>query len=295
MGDVLFDRTVRVDVITSTGTVVGIRNLHISFDVGLRSRGEPNDAVIRIYNLSPTTRNLLREDGAAVRLFAGYAGKADKIFEGTIVTPVSNPDGPVDMVTEIISADGYRELDRSYFSRSYAAGTPIATILRDLVGTLGIPAVFDGLTGEKLLRGRTIEGKIPRVLSRLGGEYDFRWKVDFGTVYLGPRGVPDRNHPTAVLLNSETGLIGTPTVKFERFRGETRRRVVARSLMNANLRPGRLVKIESTRFVVEADKRFRKSADEVTPNGVFLIDEARFQGDNFGGDFDVEVTGYGNG
>lgn len=304
MGTTLFQRELRVEVYTESGTSIILgpspdlekEDLHISFDVNLRTRGEPNDAVINVYNLSPTTRNILREDGASVRLFAGYAGNSDKIYEGTILTPTSNPDGPVDMVTEIISADGYRQLDRTYFAKSYGAGTPILTILSDVATELNLPFDIDPTTiaAATLLRARSFDNKAKRVLKSLTSEFGLSWKIDFGVLKVIPEGTVDRKSPTAVLLNETSGLIGTPSVKFERYKKETRRRVVARSLLNPALRPGRLVKVESNRFVVERDEKFKQSNAEIIPDGVYLIDESKFSGDNFGGDFDVEVTGYGN-
>ena len=322
MGDTLFQRTLRVEVYSETGTSIILgpspdpekEDLHISFDVSLRTRGEPNEAKINIYNLSPTTRNIIREDGAAVRLFAGYAGNADKIYEGTIITPVSNPDGPVDMITEIVSGDGYRQLDRTYFSKSYGAGTPVLTILSDIGSELGLPTEIDPIPilNDTLLRGRSFDNKAKRVLKTLCNEFGLQWKIDFGILKINAVGENDPKSPTAVVLNETSGLIGTPSVKFERYRdyvstkklasgklkdiykNRTRRRVVARSLLNPALRPGRLVTVESNRFVVETDKKFKQSNAEIIPDGVYLIDEARFSGDNFGGDFDVEVTGYGN-
>lgn len=304
MSDVMFDREIRVEIYTETGNVVTLgpspdpekEDLHISFECNLRTRGEPNDATIRIYNLSPTTRNLLREDGAGVRLFAGYVGQVDKIYEGTIIVPTTNPDGNVDTVTEVISGDGYRNLDRSYFAKSYSAGTPVLTILTDVATELGLPFEIDPapVAGLSLLRGRSFDNKLKRVLKELCRDYGLAWKIDYGILKIGLADTVDKTNPTAVVLNETSGLIGTPTVKFERYKKETRRRVVARSLLNPGLRPGRLVKIESDRFIVEVEKRFQKNNSEVTPNGVYLIDEATFSGDNFGGDFDVEVTGYGN-
>ena len=304
MSDVLFDREIRVEVFTEAGTRItlgpapgpDLEPLHISFEVNLRTRGEPNDSTIRLYNLAPPTLNLLRNDGAGVRLFAGYAGKADKIYEGTIIVPTTNPDGAVDTVTEIISSDGYRNLDRSYFSKSYSAGTLVFTVLKDVAESLGLPYEINPETfaTSALLRGRSFDNKARRVLQEVTGDYDLSWKIDYGVLKVGPRDRVDRTSPTAVLLNSETGFIGTPTVKFERYQTETRRRIVARSLLNTGLRPGRMVQVESSRFIVEVDKKFKRSNDEIVPDGVYLIDEATFTGDNFGGDFDVEVTGYGN-
>jgi len=296
MSNVLFNRELRVEIFSESGTVRLIEGLHISFTATLRSRGNPNEATISVYNLAPDTRNALRVDGVGVRLFGGYNGKSDKIFEGTIITPVTNPDDAVNMVTEIYSGDGYRNLNRSFFSKSYASGTLLKVILRDVAGTLGLPFDIDSrvVDGISILRGRSFDSKTKRALNDLSRDFNFNWRINFGVLNIGVVDEADRTSPTAIALNANTGLIGTPTVKFERYKGDTRRRVVAPSLLNAGLRPGRLVEIESKKAVIEYDKKFKNNRSEISTDGVYLIDEVTHSGDNFGGDFDSEVTGYGN-
>lgn len=295
----LFDVKIRVEIISKEGKALtfgdsGEEDLHISFDVKLRTKSKHNEATVKVYNLSANSRNFLRNDGAYMRLYAGFVGDVGKIYEGTIVVPTTSSPDNVNLVTEITSSDGYFKVNRSYFSKTYNAGASIASVINDVVSQIGLPAELHDIPDAVLLRARSFDNKSRRVLNEITKDYGLSWRIDYGVLKIGLSDTVDAIRPTAVVLNEATGLIGVPTVKFERFRGTTQRRVVASSLLQRRLRPGTLVEIKSDRFVVTVDKKFKKDNSEITPDGVYLIDETDLIGDNFGGPFDAKVTGYGN-
>lgn len=297
----LFDPIIELEVFTESGTRIKFpedneRPTHIGFEVQLTSKRKPNEATIRVYNLNEDTRNLIEDEGAGVRLYAGYVDAVGKIFEGTITTATSSPDGNVDNVTTIVSGDGYKNLDRSYFAKSYRAGTQIYSILQEVCGILGLPFSIASEASDlgTLLRGRSFDAKAKKVLTQLCNENGLSWRIDYGVLYIDLMDTEDHTNPEAIILSEETGLIEIPTVTFETYLGVVRRRITAKSLLQVGLRPGRLVEIKSPEQQVTLDKKYKKYASELIATGVYLLDEVRFIGDVFGGPFDTEISGYAN-
>jgi hypothetical protein len=92
------------------------------------SMATSNNATFKIHNLSERTRALIFQDRFQVNssfkrisVEAGYNGELYQVFLGTIFEAHSRLAGP-DILTEITSRDGFRDLTNTKTSRTFEAG-----------------------------------------------------------------------------------------------------------------------------------------------------------------------------
>lgn len=288
-----FDRSVLLNVFTATGKVHSISGLHMSFEFLLRRNSKPNPGRVTVYNLNKSSRALFKEEGTAFEFYGGYGGKIGKCFSGTLTNAISEREN-LDWKTDLIGSDGFKEWSKSYFSKTYAAGTPIVTIYADLALSMGLPIDMDvvGAFGVTLLRGTTYEGKTANVLDEVSADFGYEWSIQYGVIEVVREGENVASNPTAVVVNSRTGLIGTPTITFEKKGKGFKKKVFYRTLLNADIRPNRLVQLKSERFTLNFSDASKKPVPDVAADGLYIADEVKFVGDNFGGPFDNEVLSF---
>jgi len=274
----LFDRAIEV-VVFAGGKSYTIRDLHMTFDIIANRRSKPNQAKIGIYNLSETSRNLLEEKHQGIEFKAGYQKEPVLIFRGTTNNIVNRRAAP-DWYTEIYAGDGQKEFNSAHFNKAYAAGTPVKQILRDLTNALGLPSEIDDQTvGDVLAAGLALSGRVKDCLDQVTADYGLAWSIQHGTVEIVVEGEPPVKDSSAVVLRADTGLIGSPEL--------TEDGVKVRSLLNPAIRPSRLIKIESQDANPSFGKLMEKAKPKRNANGIYIVDVAHYQGDNFGGPFDV--------
>lgn len=302
---ILFDRSVELRVFADNQKITlvkpGEESLDIDFDVVTSSDKEPNRAKIIVYNLSETTRNLIGANHQGVELLAGYSGDTKLIFRGA-TTNVTHEKARPDWITTIYAGDGEKEYTTKIFNKSYSAGSLVFQILKDLAVAMEIPSEinFDEVTAT-LLKGESYSGRVKDVLDQVTKAYGLKWSVQQGVLEITSLLSPIRSQPTAVLLSVDTGMIGSPelierqseeenTKKRGRDKKETRIiGVRVMSLLNPEIRPGRLIKIEAQQTITSLGKLMEVKTPNVTANGVWRCDRAHYYGDNVTGPFDVEV------
>lgn len=258
--------------------------LDYDFDVLLQRRSKPNQATIIVYNLSEVSRNLLTEEGKGIELFAGYGANENRrlIFRGTIANALHEYQAP-NWVTTIYSGDGQKSFDDTLFSKSYSFGTPVKQIIRDCANTMGLPLEFetDKVDFQDILYGESYSAKTSRVLDRITKDYGLEWSVQFGILEIREAGKPRAKDSTAVKLAGNTGLLETPIV--------TDKGIEAISLLNHEIRPGRLIEIDAKVSTVQYKNVLRKKVPVTSANGIYIADQVRHTGNNYGGRFVTEV------
>lgn len=167
-----FQATYRVTVYTHDETVTVEYPLTCKFNISRGLFSQSNKANIQLYNLAPSTRNMIFQDCLVinpdlfkyVRLEAGYDGSMAVIFEGRILQAYSyKSGGQTDIITEI-QAQALDIFDRQS-SITFEAGTSFRdaykTLASDLPnvkfnnlgaldGTFKTSTTFDGNTFEQL-------------------------------------------------------------------------------------------------------------------------------------------------
>jgi hypothetical protein len=287
--DALFRRAFRLTVgHKQFGSDADLRPLSFSFSVQRDKTLTPNNANILIYNLAEATRLELEElsggfgqgaakaptrrlgsrsrkttkttagvaqapagfPGVAVRLEVGYQEKLGQIFFG-VLRKVSSWKAGADWITQISGGDGEHSITTAKISKTFVKGTPVTTVVRELVTTLGIGkggldntlnalAVTGLLTGGVTLQqSLTMHGDSATHLEQLMRSCGFEWQIADGNFYAAPKGVA-MLPGEGPLLTPETGLLDTPQIDKEG-------RVIGKCLLNPDLLPGRVFRVESSR------------------------------------------------
>lgn len=225
----------------------------IEFDVTRDILGSLNHANIKIYNLSPNTRNLLLKDynnfsnNRTIYLQAGYGSATNlpTIFYGCVFQAYSRRVG-TDFLTEITAqSGGYNPKDVFYSGAPFAAGTSDAVVIRALATNLaalaGLNVGFIGNFPNKSIRMRVPTKPIIEELREMTG----------GGLFIDQNFINCLNNgesiPKAVtLIDSSTGLLETPS--------REQSRMTVPILFTPEIVPGQLINLQSS--TVETKNNF---------------------------------------
>lgn len=263
----LFRRRYRLQVDT-----MATETVDLVFDVTRTLKPEPGTAQIRAYNLNQDERDAVHEaDDAIVQLSAGYEGDVPGIFVGDLRSAVTRREGP-DLVTVIEAGDGEKRYRRARTKRKFSPGASVGDVIKGVAKDLGIEdgnvaevvtdAAFEGL-GRIFSKGAVTDGQAAAELTRLTESAGLEWSVQDGQVQLLKRG--EALEDTAIVLRSDTGLIGSPEVT-------SKNKLKARTLMIPDLFPGRKIKMEHE-----------------TVTGFYRVQQAKYRGDTRGQDWGIRL------
>lgn len=279
------------------------RMLQVDFDIKMSRSKTPNQGVIAIYNLAETDRRRIERDAKSVRLYAGYDGDNKLIFVGDVVF-VSTAKEDVDWKTEIKAGDGFRSFSQSITSRNYAAGTPIRTIIEQTAKDMGIALKESANILKGSLDGSiTLHGKSQLALDQVVRNAGGQWSIQDNELQVTPITKPIDGE--AIVLDSSSGLLEAPSV--------SEKGVNIRCQFHPDLRPGKVVKLESSSWTVDSggtgvmdgsrvkkDKKSGKTQqvqkEKTYPvergkdyNGFYICQSVQFVGNNAGGPFECRL------
>ena len=129
--------------VTITTGDVTIKNsdLDIEFNIPFDDDTEANEGEITVYNLTAATINAIKKK-AAITVKAGYGKDTGVIFSGYISKKKTYWEDN-DKITKIYAIDKNGKEEKEITNISFGSGTKASTILKNLVGRVGLPlAVF---------------------------------------------------------------------------------------------------------------------------------------------------------
>ena len=280
----LYKRSYELVITPSEGESKTIRNLRISFEITKSVLSFPNLAKITIYNPNEDTLSLLNKKYTKIYLNAGYGDNMGLIFKGELRNLIPSKFG-VDRTVVIYAGDGERDWQNSLFNKTFTENVSIKTAIEDVLKTFkettigiieGVPDIADKLLGH------TLSGSSKDILDNFAEEYNFDWNIQDGEITIAPTSealLPDE----AVLINSATGMIGSPTV--------TEIGADVTSLLNSKLLPNRAFKIESISVDIQLGNLFFRDIKKTTAEGIYKIQEVIFKGDSREGDWTSSIKG----
>lgn len=250
------DQEIRIQRISSITKNIE-HALRARFTVEKSPSSDPNRVDVEIYNLGESNRRVLQAGSDLAVSFidqglvydwplvisAGYVGSLAQIFSGDIILADSRQEA-TEWLTRIESEDGGKKYRSTTISKSFSTATPVATVLTALAEALGVGL---GNSAERFSTGAeqgylkfdhgvVLAGSVPKLLDKYITSAGYKWSIQDGQMQvLGPDEVLLDD---TVVLNSSTGLIGSPE------RGE-KGTVMAVSLLQPSIKPGRAVEIES--------------------------------------------------
>lgn len=260
----LFDRTVQVDFGRLGQEGTRVTNLFVEFDIEKTSESNPSKGTVSIFNLNETRRSQLQDENLVVRLFAGYQGIPELIFDADISKAISNRSGN-DIVTKIECGDGQSQFANANINKTFDAGIDTKKVLEELASELKVGiGTIKGVIQGKFQNGITLTGSVRDRLDEVTAKMGVEWSIQDRALVVLPQDEPAS--VSGVLLNQDTGLIGQPA--------KTEEGIEFVSLLRAAIKPSVAVQIQSRVF-----------------NGFVKIRKARYVGNNRTGPFEVRCEG----
>ncbi|OHT23304.1 phage protein [Providencia stuartii] len=221
-----------------------VTNLRVTFDVKKTLSSEPNPAIIRIYNLNTSHRNLLTSKVFnRVALSVGY-DELRLIYSGDIID-AKITESAEDLICELACGDGFSAYTSSLINKTLAAGNSDADILKENAQAMGIEIGITELPNDRQLpRGKVMFTDAREILHKIAKNNQADWSVQDGQLTLLPKNkvVTDNE---GFILSQETGLIGKPE------KNETG--LVITCLCNPALKIGALVRINAMTTELNGD------------------------------------------
>jgi len=255
----------------------------ITFDVSKTAdnkRNNGNSATIEIYNLSDSQIQLLESDYLEVNFQVGYMDTGVHTLVVGNVTETSTVKSGNDYVTQLRVGEGYTSLNHQQLSKMVSPGKTVNDVIEEIRQQM--PGVSRGAyTGTNLnnpvVFGWRLKGSPREMLMKLCESQNMEYNINSGVLNVSAEnGLLSKDTQLAPVLNAKTGLIDLPFYTSETGRKpakdkKRRRGVQFKALLNTDIVPGKIVKLESKWI-----------------NGFFRVNSARFSGDFRGNDWYVE-------
>lgn len=245
MGALLYDREAWVQI-----DGLKVAGLRLQFKAEKSLKGDPNTLDLHVFNLSATTRAQIQRKGAKVVLVAGYKDESQVVFVGDART-IDHLRVGAEWDTHVQCGDGEVAFAKSFSSFSFGPGATwkdvVAQLGKDLQAGTGdaIRKVVGGDLGgaiDSFVNGFTAHGPTVREIDRVMDAAKLEWSIQDGHLQiLAPKSTTAE---TAIVLSPKTGLLGSPDHGAPEKDGSPSV-LKATSLLQAGLRPGRAVKIET--------------------------------------------------
>lgn len=224
-------------VADQAGNGLDLSGLRVKFAIKKSDAQTPNSAEIRVYNLAEETANRIRREFTRVTLQAGYESNFGVVFDGNIKQIRIGRENGTDSYLDIAAGDGDDAYNYAVVNTTLAAGATQRDQINASSAALSSRGVGDGFIDStppaKLPRGKVMYGMARNYLRQSAEASEASWSVQDGKLQLVKlTGVLPNQ---AVVLNSKTGLVGTPE--------QTNDGIKARCLLNPNLKIGGKVQI----------------------------------------------------
>lgn len=234
-----FLRQLSLVVVGNNGTGLDLSQLRIKFSVKHSESMTPNVADIRVYNVQADTAIAIRKEFTRVILQAGYPGNLGVIFQGNIKQVIIGRESATDTFIDLICGDGDRAYNFAIVNTTLKSGSsPMDQInaasnsMSDKGVTLGTPGT---LPATQLPRAKPMYGNSRDYLRNIAQTTEQSWSIQNEKITFIP--VKSYLPGTAVVLTSDTGMIGTPQ--------QTNEGVNVKCLLNPLIRPGTRIKIDN--------------------------------------------------
>lgn len=228
----------------------------IDFDIPFSDDKEPDISEVILYNLSNSTIAEIRDKKHLI-LNAGYGIDIGNILTGNIADIKTHWED-LDKVTTIYVKDGPIRVQD--VNKAYKKGTNSTFIINDLISQLDLPV--GEVKPAKVItytQGKVVTGSPYQSLKQVVEDTNSRLFIDKGKVYVRKATAGTK---TAIVLNSESGLIGSPMETTEEVDGKQIVKYNVKCLLNHEISTDTILKIESK-----------------TINGMYKVEKGSHKGD----------------
>ena len=229
-------------IVGDSSNALDLSDLRFRFVVRQQDTQTPNNADIRVYNVSDATAKQARawQEGGTVVIQAGYGGNFGTIFRGSIIQVRVGKESPVDSYIDITAGDGDLGYTLAKVAKSFAAGSSVKDHIAASLEAMAPYGVTRGWMPDDLPAKPLPRGKVMFGLARDCMETSCRTASADWTIRNGALEVIDKLAylpGDVVVLTSATGLVGFPEQQIDG--------VHARALMNPAIVAGRAIQIDN--------------------------------------------------
>ena len=234
-------------------------NYDISFNINKNDKKQPNESSVTIYGLGEETRRKIEKEIDAIFIYAGYSKNSKLIGLGDISEISFKKDGP-EIITTIKFQDGAEAYRATDVSKNIPAKTSVKDMLENYLLTdmklLG-SNISENLQNVFIETPMIFDGDVQSHLSDICLSLGLNCYIRDGVFIVVKSGdaidSSGQFGNTAVLINSETGLVNSPE-KIVRLKAKVNSKgqsknqdfdVEFQSLLNPNINVGTYLKIES--------------------------------------------------
>ncbi len=268
MADIaLFRRKIIVTVDT-----LQITDLDMSFAIKKTLKPHPNTCELKIFNLNEEHRSAIEQKKVAkVQIEAGYEGGTSVLFIGDLRSSISPWIGP-DCVTSLAAGDGEKAIRKARVNVSIKKGTKTPDVLKAVAESLGVgkgnlasavAKLKSSGIADLFSQGTVLTGSASRELTAVCRSSGLIWCVNDGKLQI--LGLRESLEGTAINLNQNTGLIGSPTIDNDGI-------LSAKMLLIPDVIPGRKMVIQSDRL-----------------KGQYRLEECVYSGDTAGENWYIDI------
>ena len=222
-------------LVAGGGSALDLSEMHFRFSVHTADVESPNNAIIRIHNLSDDTARRVRGEYSSVVLQAGYEGAFGEIFQGSIKQVRFGKLNGVDKFLDIFAADGDIGYNFGFVNKTLAAGATSADVIDAAAKAMNVKTADLAKNHYTLPRGKVLYGMARDMVREVAATLGATWSIQNGELQL----IPLRGYlpGEAVVLNKATGMIGIPE--------QTEQGISVRALLNPRLRIGGLFRLNN--------------------------------------------------
>jgi hypothetical protein len=259
-------------------TTITLSGLRVSFSITKSLAWSTNSCIVKIWNLSQDHRNLIKDYGDEVTVYANYSNsgvpnaKATEVLFVGDTTAVSHIFDQPEIVTVLECGDGDKYLNQLRVNLSYAADTPARVIINGIASQMGIDiaeyAASDNLVYRQGFKHNAM-GKeaLDIVCAKLG----LQVSVQNGALQIIP--LNGTISQPAIQINEQTGMQGIP----QRF---TYRRLFLYKATDAPT-TGYKVNVALNPFITPGSK-IDLSSTHLNFRGPYRVENVRHDGDTYG-------------
>lgn len=262
----LFNRKVEILIANKVSSIaLKVENLRVTFRVDKKletGKEGSNSCTVTIYNLSKDSRNYITAKDSVLILKAGYEESGLEVLYKGDIDLVSHTHEVPNVVTTIECQDV--GVLSTQLSLSFKSGTSAKSILNQVTQLMG--AAVDSGSGLTAIadqifnQGFSFNGVSQDALNKLCGKLNVQWSLQNGQLkFLTPSTTDNKS---AIVLNTETGLIDSPKKEIQKVDKESIKNLNLsdtpegvekpitniRSLLYPKLEPGGIVKVESLEY-----------------------------------------------
>lgn len=268
-----YGRKYRILVNSKKGGSIDVSNLRCIFHVEKTLDDTPGYSQISIYNLKQSTVRSI-SPGDTVIVEAGYEkGNYGMIFSGDVVQPLTTLEEGVDYVLTLICQDGDKFLTSAFVMQTLEKKTPFSGIVGACTKGVTTNLITDEIDKKgQLIRGKVLFGKAANYVKKLAESVQSQLFVEDGKVNIVA--AKDYDGKTAVVLNSDTGLVGTPN--------QTDDGVSFTCLINPSTKLNTLVNIDANQVAQKKISSGETAFQEVNADGIYRVVKIVYEGDTHG-------------